>query len=72
MKKLGGFINEKGYLALDLFIDDKANEWNSNIKVVNTLSKEDRDSGKESIIAGSGRVVYTKDNLITAIPFKAN
>ena len=43
-----------------------------NIKVVNTLSKEDRDSGKESIIAGSGRVVYTKDNLITAIPFKAN
>ena len=51
-----GFINEKGYLNLDLFVDDKASEYNTNVKVQNSLSKEDRDAKVEPITAGSGRV----------------
>jgi len=70
MKKLGSFINEKGYLNLDLFVEDKASEYNTNVRVVNTLSKDDREAGKEPVSAGSGRVVYTKDGVLTALPFK--
>jgi hypothetical protein len=72
MKKLGGFINEKGYLNLDLFVDDKASEYNTNVKVQNSLSKEDRDAKVEPITAGSGRVVFTKDGVLTALPFVKN
>jgi len=72
MKKLGNFINEKGYLNLDLFVDDKAGEYNTNVRVQNSLSKEDREAKVEPTVAGSGRVVFTKDGVLTALPFVKN
>ena len=65
-------VNEKGYARMQMYVSDKADMYNSNVEVKDGISNEDRKAGKEAKRVGSGRVVYTSDGTIVAIPFKQN
>ena len=58
-------VNEKGYLNLDYAINDETGQYGDNVSFWVRQSKEERESGAARVYVGNGRIVYTKDGVVT-------
>jgi hypothetical protein len=63
--------NDKGYANINVAINDEVNQWNQNASAWNEQSKEDREAGNPRKYVGNGRVVFTTDEGITKVEYKA-
>jgi hypothetical protein len=57
-------FNEKGYANVTMFIDDETNEYDQNVSVVLTQSKEQREAKEPRVYVGNGRVAFVDGNVV--------
>ena len=64
-------VNDKGYANINVAINDEVNQWNQNASAWNVQSKEDRESKAPRKYVGNGSVVFTNDEGVTKVEYKA-
>ncbi len=64
-------VNEKGYANINVAINDEVNQWNQNCSSWNVQTKEERDGKSPRKYVGNGQVVFTSDEGITKVEYKA-
>jgi len=63
--------NDKGYADINVAINDEINQWNQNASAWNVQTKEERDAETPRKYVGNGRVVFTTDEGVTKVEYKA-
>ena len=58
-------INEKGYVNIDFSIDDKTDAYGQNVAFFIRQSQEEREAKLPRVYVGNGKIVWTKDGVIT-------
>ena len=61
-------LKEKGtskYLNVDILIRDEINQYNQNVAVYHTQSKEDREAKVDKKYVGNGKAVWSKGEIVT-------
>jgi uncharacterized protein YacL (UPF0231 family) len=53
------------YLNVDILIRDEVNQYNQNVAVYHTQSKEERESKTDKKYVGNGKAVWSKGEIVT-------
>lgn len=59
------------YVDLTISVNDEVNDYNQNVTVYHSQSKEEREAKENRIFVGNGRVIY-HDGDVTVVPFEKN
>lgn len=58
--------NGKVYYNFTVSINDETNQFGQNVSAFDSMSKEEREAGKNKIYIGNGKVVWTDGSIVVA------
>ena len=58
-------VNEKGYVNIDFSINDETDQYGNNVSFFIRQSQEEREAKTPRVYVGNGRIVWTKDGVVT-------
>lgn len=58
--------NGKVYYNFTVSVNDETNQYGQNVSAFDSLTKEEREAGKQKTYIGNGRVLWTDGNIVVA------
>ena len=58
-------VNEKGYVNIDYSINDETDQYGNNVAFFIRQSQEEREAKLPRVYVGNGKIVWTKDGVVT-------
>ncbi len=58
-------VNDKGYVNIDFAINDETDQYGNNVSFFIRQSQEEREAKTPRVYVGNGRIVWTKDGVVT-------
>jgi len=58
--------NGKVYYNFTVSVNDQTNDYGQNVSAFDSMSKEEREAGKNKTYIGNGKVIWTDGNIVVA------
>ena len=58
--------NGKVYYNFTISVNDETNDYGQNVSAFDSMTKEEREAGKNKVYIGNGKVVWTDGNIVVA------